>query len=99
MFIFFFGPPAPPAHTSKYRPGVVCKIIHNDLRHETMPTLYPDRIGQEVMITEAATDPAGWVWGYEIQIGRRPSSTQPFRTDWLKPLNAQQTARVLRLAK
>lgn len=96
---FFFSTPAPPATKDKYRSGVVCKIIRNDPRHETMPKLYPDRIGQEVMITEAATDPPGWVWGYEIQYGRKPTSVQPYLTDWLKPLSGTQTARVLRLAK
>ncbi len=96
---FFFSPPAPPASKDKYGPGVVCKIIRNDKRHETMPKLYPDKIGREVMITEAATDPAGLVWGYEIEIGRRPVSTQPYRTDCLKPLTALQTARLLRLAE
>lgn len=95
MFFFF----SPPASKDKYRPGVVCKIVQNDKRHETMPKLYPDRIGQEIMITEAATEPPGWVWGYEIQIGRRPVSTQPYCTDWLKPLSAMQTARILRLAE
>jgi hypothetical protein len=96
---FFFDPPAPSVSKDKYRPGVVCQIIRNDMRHEIMPELYPDKIGREVMITESATDPVGWVWGYEIQIGRRPTSTQPYRTDWLKPLSSKQAALVLRLAK
>lgn len=96
---FFFDSPTPPKKRDKFQRGTVCKIVKNDPRHETMPKLYPDRIGQEVMITEVSADPPGWVWGHEIQISRKPTSTQPYRTDWLKPLSLKQTARVLRLAK
>ncbi|OME03390.1 hypothetical protein BSK54_08030 [Paenibacillus odorifer] len=99
MFIFFFGSSAPQASKGKYRPGVVCEIIRNDPRHVSMPNMYPDRIGQEVMITEIAPDPKGWVWGYEIRFGKRPTSVQPYQMDWLKPLSTKQAMRVLRLAE
>lgn len=54
MFFFFYD--------SEFRRGQVCEIIKNDPRRETMPKLFPDRIGKRVVIDEVMDN---HLWCYD----------------------------------
>lgn len=59
MFCFFFG-------NSEFKKGQLCEIIQNDPRHYTMPKLFKDRIGEQVIIS-AVQDNSHFVWAYEAK--------------------------------
>lgn len=42
--------------------GQVCEIVQNDPRHLTMPKVFPDRIGQRIVITKLMDD---YVWAHD----------------------------------
>ncbi|KKO51979.1 hypothetical protein XI25_21100 [Paenibacillus sp. DMB20] len=46
MFFFF----------EQFMSGQVCEIIKNDPRHGTMPKLFPDRIGERIVIAKIVGD-------------------------------------------
>ncbi|GIO33104.1 hypothetical protein J2TS6_42450 [Paenibacillus albilobatus] len=52
MFFFF----------EQFKRGQVCEIAKNDPRHETMPNLFPDRIGERVVIDKIDGD---YLWCYD----------------------------------
>ncbi|MNC71841.1 hypothetical protein D3C75_1228040 [compost metagenome] len=64
-----------------------------------MPLLYPDRVGQEIKITEVAPDPQGWVWAYELKFGRKPTGVGLYRTEWLKILSSKKAEQAMRLVQ
>jgi hypothetical protein len=53
---FFFAPKV------EFVPGKVCEIIQNDNRHSTMPKLFPDRLGDRIVIDKVMGD---YVWAYD----------------------------------
>jgi hypothetical protein len=59
MFFFFFD-------QIEFRPGQRCEIVKNDPRHITMPLLFPDRIGEKVIIS-TGTKHSDYVWAHDFR--------------------------------